>query len=406
MIRYRARWLYPGNGAPTENSLVTIDQGRIVEILPDDGGEANDLGAVALIPGLINAHTHLEFSSLSHPLEPRTSFPDWIRSVICWRRQVTGAEHRSAIIQGLHESRRGGVTAIGEIATSDWPLEWSCSEITGSEDVSPAEHPDGIVFRELLGLSDEAVSTQVNVARRFLREFPTGGRFHPGLSPHAPYSVHPDLFEELCQLAEQEHVPLAFHLAESPAELELLDRGTGSLVSLFQELGVWRPGVIPSGTPPRHYLERLASLSRALIVHGNLLSAEEIAFVAAHPQLSVAYCPRTHAAMQSGIHPWRTMRESGINVVLGTDGRASNPDLSLWKELQFLHAQAPDIPASDLLRMATVDAAAALGLEQGGRLTPGGPADLAMVQLSPRAQRDPESFLLEPDCRILGTLVS
>jgi aminodeoxyfutalosine deaminase len=450
--RLRARWLYPGDGPPVPEPVLTIDRGRIVAIEPGGPDADLDLGAVAVIPSLINTHTHLEFSRLTQPLEPLQDFPAWIRSVIDWRRREAASETDAveAIRHGWRESRGAGVTQVGEIVTSDWPVDGSWGE-------QPL--PRGVLFRELLGLSDRAVEEQHQIAANFLQRADTltggGGtrdkgrgtrdegqgpraksqepkakgqgpkakgdtaasspsalspqpsapstNWRPGLSPHAPYSVHPELFRNVCGLARSAGVPVAMHLAESPAELQLLRDGSGPLVTLLEELGVWKPGLIPRGTGPLWYLEELATLPHAIVVHGNLLDEEEISFLSQHPQLSVVYCPRTHAAMHGGrpaAHPWRCMLAAGINVAVGTDSRASNPDLSVWKELQFLHQQELGIPASELLKLATVHAARALGLAESGRIAVGERADLCLVRLPDNGDQNPERTLLH------GTIAS
>lgn len=386
-MRICARWIFPGDGPPLEHGIVTIANGLILDVAPGPAGGAVDLGEVALIPGLINAHTHLEFSDCQHPLEPRRDFAGWIRSVIQNRSQRT-ADVRSIVEQGLRESFPSGVTGLGEIATSDWLLD-------RERQPSQPELPRCLVFREILGLREEAIDAQLALARHFLHSAREQGQRDIGLSPHAPYSVHPELFDRLCELARAEQIPVAMHLAESRAEIELLQAGTGPLVELLKEMGLWRPGTLRTETRPLEYLQKLARLPRVLIIHGNELDEEEMAFVARHANLSVVYCPRTHAGMQPGEHPWRKMLDLGINVALGTDSRASNPDLSLWKELQFLQSQHPELTAGELLPLATRNGARALGWEDCGRIAAGQTADLCAVRLTREGADDPQSHLFQ-----------
>lgn len=383
MIRLRARWLFPGDSPPVPQAVLSLDGDRIDSITTGSSISAIDLGDVALVPGLLNAHTHLEFSNLSLPLEPRRHFAEWIQTVIENRRSRT-PEIASTITQGLQESHSCSVAALAETATSNWILE-----------TPPEEFPRVLAFREILGLRPEGVARQLEIAQSFLDQAEQLGPHKPGISPHAPYSLHPDLFHGLCDLAQVRQVPLSMHLAESPAELELLQQGTGPLVDLFTRMGIWQPGVIPLGTRPLHYLKGLVRAPRVLVVHGNLLDDEEIRFIASQPHFFVVYCPRTHQAMQSSRHPWRELLRRGIKVVLGTDSRASNPDLSLWNELQFLQKQAADLPASTLLKLATSRAAQALGWNDLGRLAAGCRAQVGLVPLSARGLNAPEQFLFE-----------
>ncbi|WP_092050705.1 amidohydrolase family protein [Planctomicrobium piriforme] len=380
-MRLQARWLFPGDGPPIPDAVITISGDRIAAVERGQNTAAIQLGNAAIIPGLINAHTHLEFSDLAEPIEPRREFATWIQNIIAERRgRAVDTAHSVSL--GQQESLRTGTTALAEIATSDWIFDNSLR--------SPQRC---LFYREFLGLSAENVAAQLQTARHFLQRAADAGVNNVGLSPHAPYSLHPDLFEGLCSLAKEFRVPVAMHLAESPAELELLSHATGPLVDLFTNMRLWRPGVIPPGTRPLHYLQRLAQLPQALVVHGNFLDGEEIKFLAAHPQLSIVYCPRTHAAMQSGEHPWRRMQQLGIAVLVGTDSRASNPDLSLWNELRLLSSLAPDLPASDLLAMATSLPADTLGWNDLGTLAPGNRADLCVVSLTDSGLADPQQSL-------------
>ncbi len=390
MISYRARWLFTGSAEFIENGIVTVDDETIVDVTYSGHADV-ELGDFLLLPALINAHTHLEFSALTHALEPRDQFANWIKSVIHWRRSNTQIAV-DGIPLGLNESLNSGVASLGEIATSDWR-----SMLTSN---SLKSMPQVVIFREYLGLSEEHVARQLDDAQAFLKSRSLCKLVQPALNPHAPYSVHPALFEALCQLAEEQCVPVAMHLAESPAELELLSTGTGSLVDFFKSLGVWKENLIPLKTRPLDYLKRLARLPRVLIIHGNYLDEEEIAFIARYPQMSVIYCPRTHAAMQSHPHPWLAMQAAGINIALGTDSRASNPDLSIWKELQFLHQTFPEIAGTQLLSLATSHAAQALGLDHVGKLEAGKQADLCIVRPDYcSASSDPDAmFLSEGAC--------
>ncbi|MCA8995029.1 MAG: amidohydrolase family protein [Planctomycetaceae bacterium] len=389
---YRASWLYCGDGPPLAEGYVVVELGRIVEVgqgtFSGEADEVTNLTGYALLPQLVNVHTHLEFSLLEKPIEPRDRFADWIQSVVKWRRQ-SGGDVLEAVQAGLKESFASGVGTIGEIATSDWHRDF--------EGFGQAETPGIVVFRELLGLNPDAIETQLEVARKHLADRPAEG-VRLGLSPHAPYSVHPELFHRLVDYvaAIPQQPVVAMHLAESPAELQLLRSGDGPLADMLKDFGVWQEGVFQRETRPLDYLNQLARLDRSIVVHGNYLDEVALQFLADHEQMSVAYCPRTHAAMGHPTHPWREMLRRGINVALGTDSRASNPDLSVWEELRLLATLAPDMAASELLKLATVNGARALGLEPGtASITAGHPAHVLVVPLSSVAIADPEATLFK-----------
>ncbi len=379
--------------------MIAIEQGRIIRLDSGRDADAVDLGNVAVIPGLVNTHTHLEFSDFAEPVTPARPFPGWIRAVIAARRQRS-ITTQHAIDQGLRECLAGGTTLLGEIATDDV----SAARFS-------AASPAGIVFREVLGIGDAAVQEQLRIARRHLSEQANRNDVDAirGLSPHAPYSLSAELFEQCIQLAVSANAPVAMHLAETREERELLRSGSGPFAELLKSLGVWRDRFWMREGTIQGYLDVLARAPRALIVHGNYLTSPETEFLGRHPQMVVVYCPRTHRFFGHDAHPWQEMLEQGVSVALGTDSRASNPDLSLWSEVQFLRRHFNNVPAETLLELATVRGAVALGRQdETGTLSPGKWADLAVVRLCDDARKStstqPAEALLHPGNRITATM--
>lgn len=389
----RARYLFPIGGPPIPDGVLTVADGRIVAVGQNaSGGPPRDLGNVAVLPGLINAHVHLEFSDLTAPLaESGTPFADWIAAVVNRRRQQFGTadwpeRRQQAVAQGLGEVQRTGTAAVGEIAPPGWP-----------EAAFRATSLDCTVFFELLGLAPDRVEPLLASAGEHLASAAAQRKWRAGLSPHAPYTVHPELLTRMCPLSRQYRVPLAMHLAETREELELLQAGTGPLVPMLQSFNAWDPEVIPRGTRPLDYLRILAQAHRALVVHGNYLSGDEIAFLGPRSaRMSVVYCPRTHAYFRHEPYPLPALLAAGVNVAVGTDSRASNPDLNLWEELRYVHRHFPSVPLADILRMGTLSGAIALGLEQDcGSLAVGKAAALTLVPLPCRDADDPYELLFE-----------
>ena len=389
---YQASWIFPVDADPIENGIIETQLGRIVAVHSTPDPRAEDLGNVAIIPGLVNAHTHLEFSDLTKPVEPPRPFSDWIRGVVQQRRNRTGPV---AVDRGMQESCRSGTTTLGEIVTYD---------------LSPGEFPSHtlriILFRELLGLLPEQIDKQLTIARAHLEENSTESNLIRGLSPHAPYSVHPELFQRLVELANEFQAPLCLHLAETKAELELLSQGTGELVEMLSDFGVWQQNIVSPGTRPLDYLQSLENLEQVLIVHGNYLSVEEMVFLADHPQMTVVYCPRTHHYFGHAEHPWQELLRRNVNIALGTDSRASNPDLSLWGELCFLHGRYPHVAPQTLLELGTLRGARCFGMDkETGSLTVGKAADWAVVSLDNfPAGDDAYSQLFDPRHCITRTM--
>lgn len=388
-LRYRARWILPVDAPPIENGTVEIEAGCIAALHAARVPRTVDLGNVALLPGLVNAHTHLEFSDCPRPLQPPRPFTDWIRAVIDHRRNRR-LDIAECIRSGLTEARSAGTTTLGEIAGADHPPRlWTAAGL------------QGVLFREFRALSQNRIDEQLATARNHLTEFPAHSPLlRPGLSPHAPYSVHPDLYRRLVDLAADHHAPLAVHLAETEAERRLLADATGEFRTLLQDLDVWQPGLF-GGLRPLHYLHPFENLQHGLIVHGNYLDDEELAFLADRPHLTLVYCPRTHAWFGHRGHPWRMLLERGGNVALGTDSRASNPDLSLWDEMRFLRRRCPDVDPAFLLELGTLRGARALGLDElTGSLAVGKSADLAVVRLPDQSATSPWSLLWTPETRV------
>ncbi len=354
-----------------------------------------DLGPVAILPGLINAHTHLEFSDLEKPLATGDSFVHWIRELVAFRdRPRDGGE--TSVAMGLAQSLRQGVACLGEIAQEGWTPE-------------PFAHNplEAIVFLEVLGLKQEGVAERLEIAEKHLRRRKHRAHWTPGLSPHAPYSVHPELLQGLVKLAREYSCPLAMHLAESQEELELLQRGRGPLRTLLEDFGVWDSQLFPGDIRPLDYLKILSQAPLSLVIHGNYLDEEDVAFLAEQrDRMSAVYCPRTHGFFGHPEHPLPRLLDSGARVAIGTDSRASNPDLSLLAELQYVARQFPELSGETILRLGTLSAAEALGRsDQLGDLQVGKRATFTVVALPPYDARDPYELLWDENCHVLGSVV-
>lgn len=394
----KSRWLLPGAGPPIADAVVTIASGQIVAIGENQSGRpALDWGPVTLLPGFVNSHTHLEFGNLAAPLgAPDQGFSDWLREVVGQRRLALAsrsveqlAEERAAgTRQSLDELARGGVTLLAEIARPGW------SSATLLD--APATH----VYLELLGLDPARVPPLLELAKVHLEaaSLPTNLRagrgeteansagtsapqWRAGLSPHAPYSVHLDLLAGACRLSRERDIPVAMHLAESWDELELLASHSGPLVEVLEEFNAWNPSFLPRGLRPRDYLERLAVASRALVVHGNFLTPSDWAFMADHRErMALVYCPRTHARFLPSKYPLAEILAAGVRVAIGTDSRATNPDLDFLAELRWTFRRHPEVSPENVLALGTTDAARALGDDEGGRIAVHKRADLVVVE--------------------------
>jgi len=396
----RAAWVVPMGGPPFVGGSVRLRGGRIVSVTAGpvrrEHGEALlDLPDAVVIPGLVNAHTHLEFSDVAVPLDTAGGLPGWISRLIPLRRSRDVDAAGAAIRRGLDESAAYGVTAVGEICTG--------LPVGGY----PTGGPRLRIFREALGLGPAAAEAAGRAAIRDLHRLMATG-VAGGLSPHAPYSVTASLAGELLAAAHRLRVPLAMHIAESPAEAELLRTERGAFRELFEQFGVWPAPPGPALLSAADWITRLARGPRGIVVHGTYLDqdAEAVARLARHrDRLCVAICPRTTNAISGRLPPVRLLRDAGVRMAIGTDSRASTPDLSVLAECRAVVAAGLAAP-QDALRMATVDGAWALGFEKvSGLLAAGRPADLAVL-IPSTTRGDPFDAILDPATRVVATLRS
>jgi cytosine/adenosine deaminase-related metal-dependent hydrolase len=393
----KARYVFPVACPPIAAGTLCVSGSMIAAAdSPATDLPVLDLGNVALVPGFVNAHAHLEFSDLAAPLGvPGSSLPDWIRAVVSHRRSAAADD--APIVQGLRESLASGTTALGEIATRDWRQASEMSDLPITT----------LVFHESIAPTRDRVEPARVAAERFLSATVAGDHLHPGLSPHAPYTVHPRLLAALVGLCRRYDVPLAMHLAESRAELELLAHGAGPFRELLRDLNAWDPSADARLPSILDYLEKLAEAPRALVVHGNYLDAAETEFLAAHAgKMTVVYCPRTHSFFGHEPYPLAARLSAGVSLALGTDSRASNPNLSLFEEMQFVARHHPQVNKAKVLELGTLDGARALGLaDRMGSLVPGKQANFAVIGLGDGDADDPHELLFAPSARVVQTWI-
>jgi cytosine/adenosine deaminase-related metal-dependent hydrolase len=342
-----------------------------------------DLGDGAIIPGLVNAHTHLEFSDLEQPLgQPGIKFTDWIRLIVAQRNESNqesdsngGSGRKSAAIKrGIDESFESGVWLIGEVATMPFEL---------NDYRNRRPNMTLMCFLEQLGRDDSTFPDKEHDLAAFLsqRTDADPATIQFGASPHAPYSVAPGLLRQICRQSTTAGRPVALHLAETLDERELLEHQTGEFVSLLQDFGVWNPDSFAKLLSVRESLEVIAGAPSSLVVHGNYLSASELDFVAANSErMSIVFCPRTHQYFGHTPYPLEKMLKREINVCLGTDSRASNPNLDLFEEAKQVANSLLTVDPTLILEMATLNGANALGVADAyGSLTAGKKPALCFV---------------------------
>jgi cytosine/adenosine deaminase-related metal-dependent hydrolase len=396
MIRYHARYVFPITRPPIENGTVGVRDGRIAyvgERAAAPRGDDVDLGDAALVPGLINAHTHLELTAMRGFLED-LPFSEWIARLQRAKRAVLDEpamldSARLGIVEGL----RAGVTTFADTCDSGLSLR------------AMREHAvRGVMFQEVFGpdpsrCADALADLRAKVET--LRPLVTPLQ-RLGVSPHAAYTVSDALFAAVGAFAREAGLPLAVHLAESESESLYVRNGVGPFADALRARGI---PVAPRGRTPVALLERLGLLeARPLLVHCVHVDEADVAAIAT-AGCAVAHCPVSNAKLGHGVAPLLELLDARVAVGLGSDSMASNNRMDILEEArmaalaQRVRVRRPDaLSAAAALELATLGGARALGIaDQVGSLEPGKEADLAAFDLrSPHAipVHDPAATLI------------
>jgi 5-methylthioadenosine/S-adenosylhomocysteine deaminase len=363
-----ADWVVPVDGPPIRDGAVAIDGDRIAAVGPiDELGEGESLPEAVILPGFVNAHTHLEYATYAG-FGDGLSFGPWI-ALHVERKQRIDIEDMEAIARlGALECLRSGITMVGD-----------CSFVGAAATACADLGLGAVVYLEVFGTDAEALESWFEPNRERVAEaFSPSVR--PGISPHAPYTCSLELYQACAEL----ELPIATHLAESEAETEFLRSGKGSWQAFAEML------VPPLGTTGIRALAGEGLLGpHVLAAHCVQADTEEIEILASN-DVAVAHCPRSNAYLGCGIAPLAQMREAGIRVCIATDSPASTPSFDMFDEMRAAVAGArarerrPDaLTAGDALELATIGGARALGVEaERGSLTPGKLADLTVLSLA------------------------
>jgi len=363
-----ADWVLPIEGPPIEQGAVAIEDGRIAAVgTSAELGPGTRLEDSAIVPGFINAHSHLEYAVYAGFGDSLTDFAEWIR-LHTERKHRIGWEDYVAIARlGAAECLRSGITTVGD-----------CS-FSGAAAVAIDELGlRGIAYLEVFGAEPADALEQFDELR-FRAADHFNDRVLLGVSPHAPYSISPAVYRVCTELS----LPLATHISESESEVRyLLDRG-----------GAWE-GITWLVDPPRTTGTRLLADEgllgpHVLAAHCVVVEPDEIELLAKYG-VAVAHCPRSNAYVGCGIAPLRELRDAGLRVGVGTDGVSSTPSHDFFDELRAVVMMArarerrPDaMTATEALELGTLGGAQALGLDsEVGSLVPGKRADLAVVSLA------------------------
>lgn len=369
-----ADWVLPISRKPIRDGAVAIVNGHVAAV----GRKRELLGAYedqecrvfrdsVLMPGLVNAHTHLALTALQG-LVPPVAFEQWLPQLVTAMKSWSHDDFAASAAVGAERMLEAGCTVIGDV-------------VYGPESVAAAADNGlgGVYFWELLGIDADELPAVLERA-----EFPVVGggrcgmRTRCGLSPHSVYTAGPRLLQAVRETALELDVPFAIHVAESTAETRLLRDGDGPLAGTAARMA---KGFKPPGTGSITYLDRLGALDGATAVHLCQCSPTEIPRLAATVR-GIVTCPRSNRYLSNPIPRVDRFLRSGVPVGIGTDSVASNYDLDLMADVRCLHDAEPDIPVRTLVEMVTAMGAIAIGVEDRfGILEPGMEGDVAIFKI-------------------------
>jgi cytosine/adenosine deaminase-related metal-dependent hydrolase len=402
-----AAWALPIANPPIRHGAIAIDAGQIAAVASLDElrrqfphAAVRQFSGAALLPGLVNVHTHLELTLFRGTLET-PNFPQWISELVRRKREEHSREDlfESARL-GCQEAIRSGITTIADTAESDVVL--------------PALIESGLrgtVYQECFGPDPGAAHESIRELTAkvdAMSERPE--RIRVGISPHAPYTVSADLYRAAAMLARERNLDLAMHVAESPDERALLEKGEGGFAESLEKRGI-------SWSPPRsstiRYLDGIGLLaSGPLLIHCVDADLEDFKLMARN-RARFAHCPKSNAKFGHGIARLLAAREANVTTGLGSDSVASNNTCDLIEEARFcallhraVHRDGSLLTAREMLKMITLDGARALRIESEiGSLEVGKQADMIAIDL--KGVEDPETAIIFSSSRsdVLFTMV-
>jgi len=378
---YAASYLLPISSPPIAGGAIAVEAGLIhavgtrAELLATFSAPVVDLPGCAIIPGLVNAHTHLELThfpawKVRKELDylPKT-YVEWVQQVVKIKRSLEPEDLVHSLREGVRMCLESGTTAVGDIL-SDFSL------LPQYEDFPLS----GRLFLEAIG--HDPMLCDSTVAKMEAHLLWMQGALLPGISPHTPHTVSPQLFKALHALSLRLGVPKAVHLSETAEEAAFMHDTTGAIAEVLYPAAHWDQYLPhPMHTTSTSFLDDLGVLDRStLAVHAVHVTPADVAILKSRG-VTVVLCPRSNDRLFVGRAPHHLLKSAGIPLALGTDSLASNDSLSLWDEIRFLHDTEPGaFSAEELLGMATLGGARALGIEaRTGSLETGKSADFLVL---------------------------
>jgi cytosine/adenosine deaminase-related metal-dependent hydrolase len=402
----RARVVLPLSQPPIDDGAVVISGGRIRgvgrwrDLAATPAENTFDLGESVLLPGLVNAHCHLDYTGLAGQIAPPKSFADWIKALVALKAGWDYSDFAQSWLHGAKMLLRSGVTTVADIEAVPVLLP----------EVSESTPLRVISFLEMISFkSSHSAREMVQTAVAKLKSLPRE-KFRGGLSPHAPYTTGPELLQLASSTARQKKLRLTMHVAESAEEFDMFCHRRGRL---FDWLKSQRDMSDCGLSSPVRHLDRHGMLADNLLaVHVNYL-ADDDANLLSKRGVSVAHCPRSHAYFRHQRFPLEELTSRGVNVCLGTDSlvsmakiRRRQLELNMFSEMQSLAANAPALAPERILRMATINAAKALGLAKRiGEISNGALADVIVIPFAAKKKSVYEAVVNHSEA-VAGSMIA
>jgi cytosine/adenosine deaminase-related metal-dependent hydrolase len=381
-------WVVPVEGPPIRDGLVVVEGERVAWVGPARApgapvGPVRDLGPGILLPGLVNAHCHLELSHLQGVARFGEGFVPWVEDVVAARPRFAEEEVSARTAAAVAALEAGGTVAVGDISNRLAHLP-----VLGDAGLW------AVVFLEVLAWDPAAVPPTERWIDEQLATARGARDVVVRLGAHALHSVSPEL---LGRLVKRGGVG-TLHLAESPEESRFLERGDGPWAEFLARRGLGGVPFTPPGTSPVRYADELGLLHPGLVAaHGVQVDSADREILARR-RVSVALCPRSNRNLGVGTADVPALLAAGVRLCLGTDSLASAETLDVLDDAAVLARQFPTLAPAALVRMATAGGAEALGFDDLGTLAPGRRAALAFVP-TPDEPEDPCAHLVSGTAR-------
>ncbi len=370
-MRLRAKWVLPVDAPPIENGVVEVS-GDTITAVSRRTGPSRDLGDVVLLPGLINAHCHFDYTHFAGQLPYRERFTDWIHNIVGLKAQHSAADFLASIRTGIELATTTGTTTVVNIECF--------AQLIDQVPVAPLR----VVWcPELIDLTHR-------------QELPANGA---GLSPHAPYTASAELYRRCVQSGRL----ITTHVAESAEEDAMFRQGRGALYDVCRDLGRDMSDCGRGG--PIELLQRYGVLGRnCLAVHANYLTKDDVHLLGA-TGTSVVHCPKSHRYFRRDTPPLAALQQAGVNLCLGTDSLASNDTLNLFSEMREFARAFPDWRPARIVALATTNGAIALNESKRlGRIGVGAVADLIAVPMND--QTDPYAAVVFAEQPVMFRMIN